>query len=122
MTKKTDKKTPKQRLDNFMKIMEDVGKQFRKSIKHQQKELSVTGNRIKIERMIKLIVDKDMPGECDNICEDDLKKGKKREQVKAGDNMCSVGMIRRGRNWGDYGGVFCGECPYFIPKEPIEKC
>lgn len=36
--------------------------------------------------------------------------------VKAGEAMCSVGMIRRGREWEDYGGRYCAECPYFISK------
>jgi len=35
-------------------------------------------------------------------------------KVRAGDKMCSVGAIRRGRSWGDYHGTVCAECPYFI--------
>ncbi len=122
LPKKRDKRTPKQRLDSFMRMMEDIGKQFREGQKMRQKELTVVGNKIRIERMMELIIDKKMPGECDNISEDELKKGKKREKVLAGQTMCSVGIIRRGRNWGDYGGVFCAECPYFIPNRPIEEC
>lgn len=42
-------------------------------------------------------------------------------KVKAGDRMCSVGAIRRGRNWGDYGGKYCAACPYFFRNEKEAK-
>jgi len=71
---------------------------------------------LSIERMMLVEFNRNEAGECDNIDPADLKKGKKREKVKAGKRMCSVGSVRRGRNWGDYGGFFCCECPYFIPK------
>jgi len=38
---------------------------------------------------------------------------------KANDKMCTVGIVRRGRLWGDWGGDYCIECPYFITSEVI---
>jgi len=97
-------------LSDFQKTMEKVGLQMREHQKKVQKERS-KGNRIIVERMKTITWNKNAKGYCDNVSE-----GEKREIVKAGDDMCAVGIIRRGRNWGDYSGVFCGECPYFIKK------
>jgi hypothetical protein len=43
--------------------------------------------------------------------------------VKAGDKMCSVGMIRRGRNWNDYGTpeMHCADCPYFLHRRVMGR-
>jgi hypothetical protein len=44
---------------------------------------------------------------------------------QSGQQNGSVGMIRRSRSWGDYGGVYCAECLYFTNErcvgEPEEE-
>ena len=94
--------------------MEEIGMRWREAQKkHARAKTNHRGNII-IERMAMFEVDPEMIGECDNISSEDLKKGIPREKVRAADFICSVGIIRRGRNWNDYGGTFCVECPYFI--------
>jgi len=73
--------------------------------------------KIKASRMIKK--DIEFNSEEEGICFNESLAHNKVFKVKAGKNMCSVGMIRRGRDWGDYGsiGMYCADCPYFIhPK------
>lgn len=71
----------------------------------------IVNGKIKItrfdEKEIELSVDEE--GECLNS-----RDGEPRPKVKAGDQMCGVGVIRRGRDWGDYSGVFCADCPYYV--------
>jgi hypothetical protein len=55
----------------------------------------------------------------EGICWNESMRQNQIVKVKAGDKMCSVGMIRRGRNWNDYGGIYCAECPYFLHKKCI---
>jgi hypothetical protein len=44
---------------------------------------------------------------------------------QSGQQNGSVGMIRRSRSWGDYGGVYCAEYLYFTNErcvgEPEEE-
>ena len=64
---------------------------------------------MKVYRLIEVEVPDDLKG----ICWNESMNGKivwKRADAE----MCSVGIIRRGRRWGDYGGRFCAECPYFL--------
>jgi len=64
---------------------------------------------MKVYRLIEVEVPDDLKG----ICWNESMSGKivwKRADAE----MCSVGIIRRGRSWGDYGGIFCAECPYFL--------
>lgn len=67
--------------------------------------------------MVDLEVDGDLRGICLN---ESLANGKVVD-VGASDEMCTVGMIRRGRSWGDYDGKCCAECPYFLAKGLIGK-
>jgi hypothetical protein len=53
----------------------------------------------------------------EGICWNESMSRKQIVKVKAGDRMCSVGIVRRGRNWNDYGGFYCAECPYFITRK-----
>jgi hypothetical protein len=53
----------------------------------------------------------------EGICWNESMSKEQIVKVKAGDKMCSVGIIRRGRNWNDYGGFYCAECPYFLNKK-----
>jgi len=62
--------------------------------------------------MVEMAVDADAPGLCCNVGE-----GEPEEPVRAGDGICGVGIVRRGRSWGDYAGLWCSECPYFRFKE-----
>ena len=66
--------------------------------------------KIKATRMVEVEFDSEEEGICFNLS----MSAKKPVTVKAGNQMCSVGDIRRGRSWGDYGGRCCAECPYFI--------
>lgn len=109
MKDKKIKKEPKP----ISNIFEKMGMEIADSMKKKRQDM-VKGNRVAVQRMLTVIFNLDEKGECDNVCE-----GEKRQTVKAGDDICSVGMVRRGRNWGRYGGVFCCECPYFIPKKTI---
>lgn len=65
---------------------------------------------------ISRIVDVEVGESLEGICFNESLAKKRVVKVKASDKMCSVGMIRRGRSWGDYGGTWCAECPYFIAK------
>ena len=64
---------------------------------------------MKIYRLTEVEVSDDLRG----ICWNESMKGKI-VWKKANSKMCSVGIIRRGRSWGDYGGKYCAECPYFL--------
>lgn len=97
----------------IMSVIEKLGLAVRKSTKRIQKERT-KGDRVYVKRMMSVDFRKDEKGYCDNVSE-----GEKRPEVKAGNDMCSVGMIRKGRSWGDYSGVFCAECPYFIPVKRL---
>jgi hypothetical protein len=67
-------------------------------------------SKIRVSRMLVFEIDPEVVGFCRN------------EQTKkrAGEEICSVGIIRRGRSWGDYDGQYCAECPYWIP--PCNIC
>jgi len=106
--RKLDRK--KKKLDKFEKAVEEIGIKLLKCMNEKQNKMR-KGNDIFVKRMMYVKFDVNEKGECNNVC-----NGKKRPIVKAGDDICSVGMIRKGRNWGDYGAVFCCECPYFIPR------
>jgi len=59
------------------------------------------------------LVEVEVPDDLEGICWNESMSGKivwKRADSK----MCSVGIIRRGRSWGDYDGKYCAECPYFL--------
>jgi hypothetical protein len=68
--------------------------------------------KIKTTRMVSVEIESSEKG----ICFNKSAAAKKLVAVRAGDKMCSVGIIRRGRNWGDYDGKYCAECPYFIDE------
>jgi hypothetical protein len=108
MKRKNDKM--KEKIDDLQKSLEKIGIAMREAMKEKQNKMR-KGNDIFVKRMMIVKFDANEKGKCDNVS-----KGEKRPIVTAGDTICGVGMIRRGRNWGDYGGVFCCECPYFIPK------
>lgn len=72
---------------------------------------------VRISRIIELEVPDDLEGICFN---ESLHAGRS-VKVKASNKMCSVGIIRRGRSWGDYGGSCCGDCPYFISKVALGR-
>ena len=102
----------KGRLKKMKGVLQEVGcekmaMEMDRKYKKKQKKKRV----LNIERMMLVKFKRNEAGECDNVSE-----GEKRPKVKAGDRMCSVGSVRRGRNWGDYGGEYCAGCPYFIPK------
>lgn len=69
--------------------------------------------KIKATRMVETEFDSEEEG----ICFNESMGARRPVTVKAGNKMCSVGMVRRGRNWGDYGGLYCAECPYFISNK-----
>jgi len=77
--------------------------------------------KLKATRMVEAEFDSKEEG----ICFNESVRAKWRVTVKAGNKMCSVGMIRRSRSWGDYGGVYCAECLYFTNErcvgEPEEE-
>jgi len=75
--------------------------------------------KIKASRMIKK--DIEFNSEEEGICFNESLAHNKVFKVKAGKNMCSVGMIRRGRNWNDCGGIYCAECPYFLNKKCLNE-
>ena len=104
----------------LMKEIEDFGLMYRKAVKKIMRKRT-KGKNIVIRRMCIVEIPKDLIGECDNISDEELEKGQKRDKVKTGDMICGVGVVRKGRNWGDYSGVFCGECPYFLIKSKDRK-
>jgi len=57
----------------------------------------------------------------EGICWNESLRQKRLVKVKAGDGMCAVGIVRRGRHWGDYTGEYCAECPYFIPLDEKKR-
>lgn len=59
------------------------------------------------------LVEVEIPNNLEGICWNESIKGKI-VWKQADSRMCSVGIIRRGRNWGDYNGKYCAECPYFL--------
>jgi hypothetical protein len=98
---------------SIMDVIEKIGIKYREATKKIQTERT-KGNKIYVERTMMVCFNKNEIGHCDNVF-----KGEKRPKVKAGDDICSVGIIRKGRSWGDYNGVFCAECPYFIPDKRV---
>lgn len=106
--------------DKYIDKWKELSKEWREAIEKVRAE-RIKNGKITITRevegkMVKMIVDANAEGLCENV-----REGEPLEPVKAGDNMCSVGIIRRGRNWGDYGGDFCCECPYFRFKRKRRK-
>jgi hypothetical protein len=60
-------------------------------------------------------------GKEEGICLNESMSKQEIVKVKAGDKMCSVGIIRRGRNWNDHSGFYCAECPYFLNKKCLHE-
>jgi len=73
---------------------------------------------IKIKRFVEQTIE--MDGNKTGICWNESMARKRIVKVRAGDEMCPVGLIRRGRTWGIYDGIYCAECPYFITEESLE--
>jgi hypothetical protein len=67
------------------------------------------------------MVEVEMESEDEGICFNESMHVKRIVKVKVGSKMCSLGEIRRGRSWGDYGGQYCAECPYFIHDKFVDK-
>ena len=42
-------------------------------------------------------------------------------KVKADNEICSFGDVRRLREWGSHG-TFCADCPYFVPDVKRRIC
>ena len=67
--------------------------------------------KIRALRMVEVDFDSEDIGICWSFSRDSI------YNVKASNLMCAVGMVRRGRSWGYYGGQYCCECPYFIHEK-----
>jgi len=62
-----------------------------------------TMKRIRIKVMRFKFIDPALEGVC-------LNENRPR---RAGDRICGVGIVKRGRRLGDYAGRYCAECPYW---------
>jgi hypothetical protein len=96
--------------DDKMESWREFAKKVSEAMKRAREERTKDG-KITVTRMVEVTYEVNREGYCRNFSEPRM----------AGDMACGVGIIRRGRDWGDYGAIVCAECPYWEP-DPARAC